>query len=164
MKYSPEALEAFTSALKMGCRIKIACGVIGISDETYYNWCKQHLEFLEAVKKAKADAIHERLAIIRRAGIKSWQACAWWLERTYPDQYGLKTQVTSINTGDEDAQLKERAKRLTKRMNEIIEEHVKVLATAGKNGTPGPEASGDSEPLPHSNGNGSEPKQDIVLE
>ena len=45
-------------------------------------------EFRDAVKRAQADAVLSRIEIIQDAGASgTWQAAAWWLERT---QTGFK--------------------------------------------------------------------------
>ena len=130
MKYTEDNVNVFVDCIRTGVMIKQSCQVIGISQETYFTWMKDHPEFADRIKVAQGERVKEALLIIRKAALKYWTAAAWFLERTLPDQYCMKTQVTNVPSWDEEAAKKERAQRLTKRLNEIIEEQVKV----GNNG------------------------------
>lgn len=58
-----------------------------------------HLQFFDAVKKAEGDAEYRHLQQIEFS-VDKWQASAWWLERKYPDDWGLKKDqfpVGSVN-------------------------------------------------------------------
>jgi transposase len=48
-----------------------------------------YLRFMSAVRKAEADAEYRRLQQIEFA-TDNWTSSAWWLERKYPDDWGLK--------------------------------------------------------------------------
>ena len=60
------------------------------------NWLKagrertsvEFVQFLERVKKARAEAVAVAIANISRASRRDWPAAAWWLERMHPDEYG----------------------------------------------------------------------------
>lgn len=93
-KYTEETVTALTTALAAGATIQDACVHAGISDETYANWCAGKLEFLEAVKKAQAQARIGAIARIQKAGRGgTWQADAWYLERTDSANYGRKDTI-----------------------------------------------------------------------
>lgn len=50
---------------------------------------RSYLDFADAVQKARATVAVQCLAVIRTAGAKgTWQAAAWYLERTMPQKYG----------------------------------------------------------------------------
>lgn len=52
--------------------------------------------FAMLMRKARAKAESDGIKTIRDAGAQSWQAMAWWLERTHPDRYGRhQTQTLS---------------------------------------------------------------------
>ena len=58
------------------------------------------LEFVEAVKKAEAEAEVESVALIRRSAQDGqWQAAAWFLERRKPSDWGRKDrhEIGGIN-------------------------------------------------------------------
>ena len=61
-------------------------------------------EFSEAVKKARAEAEGAHLRNIRRAADNgTWQASAWWLERSFPKKWG-KRNTLDISDGNEEIQ------------------------------------------------------------
>jgi len=64
-----------------------AYALAGIPESTFYEWKKNHPEFLEAIKKA--DIICKSLHIknIKKHSDKQWQASAWYLERRYPNEF-----------------------------------------------------------------------------
>ena len=50
---------------------------------------RAYLDFTNAVEKARATTTVQSLAVIRSAAAKgTWQAAAWYLERTHPAKYG----------------------------------------------------------------------------
>jgi len=81
-----------------------------IPEATYYNWLKQaeiaeskagkltkkeevFIEFLESIKKAVQKARQVNLAVIHKAAQDgSWQAAAWFLERTDFEHFGNKSK------------------------------------------------------------------------
>ena len=46
-----------------------------------------YFEFAEALEKAQGGFIDANLRIIRKAAKKTWQAAAWLLERTRPQEF-----------------------------------------------------------------------------
>ena len=66
-KLTPELQEQFCKAIENGDSILGACGYVGISEQTYYNWINRaeeaktktkFVKFKECVDKAKAKALH----------------------------------------------------------------------------------------------------------
>lgn len=50
---------------------------------------RAYLDFADAVQRARATVAVQSLAVIRQAAAKgTWQAAAWYLERTMPQKYG----------------------------------------------------------------------------
>lgn len=82
--------------IRAGVPFKYACEAVGISYQTYAEWVRkgkrarsgQYRDFYEEVKKARGNAISRNVAIIQKAAEKTWQAAAWWLERTCPEEFG----------------------------------------------------------------------------
>jgi len=129
-KYKPELVETVLKNITEGYSAKRACTLSCISEDTFYEWKKIHPEFAESVKKAQAQFIRIRMGIISKAGLTSWQACAWQLERLLPDEFGLRThqQISGyLERGETDAEQKERKVRITRRLNEILEEKMASL-------------------------------------
>ena len=87
-KYSPQMQSALCQWLRKGCSYKDACGMEGISYETFRRWQDEKSVFCVALKKAEAECKVARIQTVLKASDKSWQAAAWWLERRCPDEYG----------------------------------------------------------------------------
>lgn len=162
MKYTEDNVKAFVEAIKIGVKIKNACELIGINQDTYFTWVKEHPEFSDLIKRARGERTREALMVIRKAALKSWQAAAWYLERTFPDQYGLKAQLT-LPPQDEESAKKTRTERLTRRLNEIIEEQVKA-GSNGHSGSVNEKPNAPAAPSGNVNGNGSAPSLGDVAE
>ena len=107
-------VEAFTLG---NISIDTAAHYAGIAPSTYYNWMKRgreakkgderYVEFMEAIEKARAEAIMVNLVIIRRAAQEgNWQAAAWWLERVMPRVYGRKQQIEVVTIDAIEAEIK----------------------------------------------------------
>ena len=101
-KLTPELQESFCEAIENGDSILGACGYVGISEQTYYNWINRaeeaktrtkFVKFKEAVDKAKAKALHNFEQVITRASMEQWQAAAWMLERRHPNLYGKREKI-----------------------------------------------------------------------
>ena len=101
-KLTPELQDKFCNAIENGDSILGACGYVGITERTYYNWIDRaenakgrtkFVKFKEAVDKAKAKALHNYEQVITKASMEHWQAAAWMLERRHPDMYGKKDKI-----------------------------------------------------------------------
>jgi hypothetical protein len=61
----------------------------------------RYIQFLQAVEKARSDAVVRNLTIIQKAANDGqWQAAAWYLERTNPKKWGRyeTVEVTGQDT------------------------------------------------------------------
>ncbi len=110
MKLDKTIQDKLLEYIKAGNYVVTACEAVGIAEKTYYNWIKKgkeveekaengiqlteeeanYLQFLQAIKKAKAEAIVKNVLVIQIAARKNWQAAAWWLERTNYKDWGRK--------------------------------------------------------------------------
>jgi hypothetical protein len=93
MKYTPQVVEQICNLLKGGNTRKTSAIAAGISEETFYTWMREKLEFSESVKKAEEIAVARNVAIINKAAGDTWQAAAWWLERRRRDDFGKHDKV-----------------------------------------------------------------------
>jgi hypothetical protein len=91
MKYSSEMVDEICKYLRAGNNISDTCSLVGINDDTFYDWKKNKPEFSDALKKAENECKARNIAIIQKAAEKSWQAAAWWLERRYNSEFALKS-------------------------------------------------------------------------
>ena len=98
-KLTPESQKKLISYIKAGSYVETACNAVGISKVTFYDWLKRgkkeefYLNFLNAIKKAKAEAEIRNIAIVQKAAEKSWPAAMTWLERKYPQRWGRKDRL-----------------------------------------------------------------------
>ena len=96
MKYSKEIVDNLIKYIEAGNYNKTACDAVGITEDTFYRWIKEHSEFSESIKRAEAKAITRNLLLIQNAAKKSWQAAAWFLERKDYERWGRKELVGGI--------------------------------------------------------------------
>jgi len=97
--------------LRAGNYISTACAALGMSEAAFYAWRERgeadleaelvtpFSEFAEACARARAEGKAMVLQSIRQAGMGSedrsgdWKALAWFLERSFPDEYGQRREV-----------------------------------------------------------------------
>ena len=104
-----EVTDTLAAGLADGLYLDDAARLAGIAPSTLYGWLRRgrdaeaqrdaggelppadrpFVELLESVERARASAKRDALGTIRAAAHNgSWQAAAWYLERTAPDKYG----------------------------------------------------------------------------
>mgnify|MGYP006268620909 CR=1 FL=1 len=112
------------TAIQNGNFIETACSFAGLAPSTIYRWIErgnaekkrieqglpandaetQYLDLCEAVEKARAIAVMRNVQIIQQAANSgTWQAAAWYLERTQPNQFGRRLQAevqTTVSVQD----------------------------------------------------------------
>lgn len=121
-KLTPETQQAIVNALNSGNWLETAASYAGIAPATLYNWLERgrnereridagadydddeivYVEFLEAVEKARSQAQVRAVGLIQKAAIDgTWQAAAWFLERSNPQQWGRyqRMEVTGKDGG-----------------------------------------------------------------
>lgn len=104
-KLTLEVQEKICDAIKGGNHQVVAAAYAGIGESTYYAWLErgvknksgEYVEFVEAVKKAQADAETRNVLLIQTAAKETWTAAAWWLERKYPDRWGRVVQDVRLS-------------------------------------------------------------------
>jgi transposase len=121
-KLSPELQALVVEALNSGNYIETAAAYAGIHEATIYRWLERgrierarlsddddakpdpeetpYREFCEAVEKTRANAEVRSLALIQQAAMNgTWQASAWYLERSYPRKWGRfeRQEITGAN-------------------------------------------------------------------
>lgn len=106
-------------ALQGGNYVETACLYAGLAPSTVYRWVErgnaerqrqadghapdatesQYIELCEAVEKARAQAVVANVTVIQQAArTGTWQAAAWWLERSMPNQFGRRIQAEVTTT------------------------------------------------------------------
>lgn len=127
---SNEIITRIEESLLAGNYIETACAHAGISRDTYYEWKKRGEEseeenlfslFADTIKKARAESEARNVFNIQKAANSgTWQASAWWLERSFPERWGRKTEVTGPNRGP--IQVEVSRQELTERILELLKD------------------------------------------
>ena len=103
--------EFITDAAKLiagGNTVATVAAYMGIADSTWYDWMGRgerekgslFSEFSEAIKKSQSVAKIAMLSVVTQAARDgNWQAAAWFMERTDPDNYGRRDRVKQEITG-----------------------------------------------------------------
>jgi hypothetical protein len=112
-------VKLLIQALQGGNYIEHACHYADLHPSTVYRWLERgrnekqaqeqgnpetkselpYVELCDAIEKARASAIVANVTIIQQAARNGqWQAAAWWLERSLPNQYGRKVQAEVSGT------------------------------------------------------------------
>lgn len=107
-------VKLLLQALQAGNYVETACAYAGLAVSTVYLWLDRgnkekqriaqggqpdpkeatYLEISEAIEKARANAVVANVAVIQQAARSgTWQAAAWWLERSMPQQFGRRIQA-----------------------------------------------------------------------
>lgn len=100
-KLTPEVQEKIVSLVRAGNYPEVAAQAAGIAGRTYYEWMAKgdegrdpYAQFQQAVKEAQAAAESHAVTIIRKAAMDgSWQAAAWFLERSKAERWRRKENV-----------------------------------------------------------------------
>ncbi|MBD3276840.1 MAG: hypothetical protein GF388_00925 [Candidatus Aegiribacteria sp.] len=72
----------------------------GDKDEKSLNRSERlYYDFFNSLKRAQSEAVKSALGRIRKAGRESWQAEAWFLERTRPDDFGRRERHQIEHSG-----------------------------------------------------------------
>lgn len=94
MKKSPTIEKHLAKLIAEGATYANACEIVGIDYGTLRRWMISDCKFCNAIKKAEAQGIHERVKRIAAAGrAGNWQADAWYLERRRPQDWGRNTTL-----------------------------------------------------------------------
>lgn len=106
-KLTPQLTKEFCQALHDGLTFAGACDLVGISRGTFFEWMQRgegthpdrpqtqaHADFADAVKVARAARDRRYVKVIEKAAEDgTWQAAAWFLERTNRKEYGRNESV-----------------------------------------------------------------------
>lgn len=130
-------------ALTAGNYMNIACEYAGIGESTVYKWLAEArdefaavsqgrlpdkekarlLEMADAINNARAEAETRNVFMIQKAAREgTWQAAAWWLERTAPKRWGryVRTQITGPDDGP--VQVAVTTRDLEAKLSQLIED------------------------------------------
>jgi transposase-like protein len=128
VKTDDPKVKLLIQALQGGNYVDVACQYAGLAPSTVYRWVERgrnerdrleagqpptpsetpYVELCESVERARAQAVVANVTVIQQAArAGTWQAAAWWLERSMPNQYGRKVQAeVSGSVSVQDLELK----------------------------------------------------------
>lgn len=121
-KYCKEIITEICGHLQDGVGRVDTCYLVDISYETFTVWMKRPT-FCGRIKKAEARCKARNIKIIQKAGLTTWQAAAWYLERHFPNEFALrvKNEMSGYIANAEGAsEIKERQSSVRKRLLEIL--------------------------------------------
>jgi len=105
-KLTPEITEIICQFIEKGNSYETATQAVGICRKTLFNWMDRgekgepdFTHFTHSIKKARAKAEMRRVQVIEDASPKNWQAAAWLLERSNPQQWGNKQETKIEHSG-----------------------------------------------------------------
>jgi hypothetical protein len=114
-KLTKEAQERILQAVQAGNYLDTAAQYAGVDGSTMRRWVQKgeapnapepYRSFCTALKSARAAAEVRSVALINQAaGNGTWQAAAWYLERSYPDRWG-RTRVEITGSADHAAPIR----------------------------------------------------------
>ena len=94
-KRTPALLHTLSGAVAAGLTDEQAAHLAGISRSTLSAWLKAEGEFSDAIKRARATRLLERLRLVE-SGCPNWQAVAWILERAYGNQFARPRAAAKV--------------------------------------------------------------------
>lgn len=117
-----QRVQDLLRALRFGNYMDAACAAAGVGVTTVYRWINEgqdeaqrietggkpnphkagYVEIMEAIERARGEAEARNVAVIQKAAQDgTWQASAWWLERSRPQKWGrfTRTEIHGPNEG-----------------------------------------------------------------
>ena len=121
-KLTDDVQQRIVAALAAGNYQDTASAYAGINKQTFYNWMERgraerdrinngekarknetrYVDFLDAVESARAGAEVRSVHLISKAANEgTWQAAAWFLERSHPQRWGRlnRTEISGPDGG-----------------------------------------------------------------
>lgn len=103
LKLTDATRDRIVQAILAGNYMETAAAYAGISKQTLYRWIQMadepdadpiYRDFRDAVETARAQSEIRNVALIQKAANDgTWQAAAWYLERTNPRRWGRRDSV-----------------------------------------------------------------------
>lgn len=92
-----ENVEAILRAVRLGVWPNRAAEMNGVSAVAMRKHKERHPAFVTAIKKAEAEAESSVHGKVLRHMDKQWTACAWMLERRWPERWARKDRDLSVS-------------------------------------------------------------------
>jgi transposase len=95
-----EVQEDILRTIRLGLHADRAALAHGISSGTLRSFKKRNPDFAARMKSAEADAENGFLSRLLMHTDKQWTACAWMLERRWPERWAKKEHVEVSTKGE----------------------------------------------------------------
>lgn len=116
-KLTTERQAQIVEALRNGNYIETAARYAGITPQAFWKWMKRgteerqaiedgadpnpdeeiYVDFVDAVEKARGQSEMRNVGLIQKAAVDgTWQAAAWFLERSYPKRWGRSDRLEHV--------------------------------------------------------------------
>lgn len=139
-KLTKETKERILQAVQAGNYLDTAAQYAGIDGSTMRRWvakgeasaAEPYRSFCTALKSARAAAEVRSVALINQAATGgTWQAAAWYLERSYPERWG-RTRVEITGSGDQGAPIRVEisAEALEAKLRALVAKEAKQIKQA----------------------------------
>lgn len=136
-KLTTETHNKIVTALKAGNYIETAARYAGVDPGTVHRWLQKGLaedapdeyrDFREAVETARAEAEARNVALIQQAAnAGTWQAAAWYLERTASHRWGRKQTVEVAGQGGGPVEIEVDTRALEAKVRSLLGEAEKPV-------------------------------------
>ncbi len=130
-KLTPEIQAKIVEAITAGNYLETSARYAGVGVATFYTWMSKgegkhakspYKEFREAVEKARADAEVRNIALIQRTAQEgTWQAAAWFLERSHPQKWGKRSAVEVTGSDGGAVKLDISVDELERRVQQLLD-------------------------------------------
>ena len=142
-KLTKEVQERILQAVSAGNYLDTAAQYAGIDASTMRRWVvkgeapnapEPYRSFCTALKSARATAEVRSVALIQSAATNgTWQAAAWYLERSYPDRWGrTRVEVTGGSDADPPIRVEVSAEALEAKLRSLAAKQAKQAKDAQK--------------------------------
>ena len=119
-KLTPRLRDEMASYMLEGNYLEVAAAMCNVSKQSVYQWLKAghrakelqekdkplsdedraYMLFLDAIKRAEADAETSALRQLNAQSKGAWQILAWRLERRHPDRWGRRQAIEHSSPED----------------------------------------------------------------
>jgi len=105
----PAFVQDFMNGIRLTGKINVAADYAGADRATVFRYLQKgreskrgkYREFFDAFTRVRGEAAMRRHMRIEKAAAVDWRADAWWLERTFPDEYGKSPESTADTSAAE---------------------------------------------------------------
>lgn len=121
-KLTAKVQQTIVQLIRGGNYKGVSARAAGITEGTMYRWLQEgeeaqsgvKFDFVAAVREAEALAEARMVALVVSHTITTWQAAAWWLERSHHERWGRKEkqELTGADGGPIQIQADVTAKQL----------------------------------------------------